>query len=347
MSPKPLLSIIVPVFSEEGIVPEFYHRTKAVADGLADRYDHEIIFVDDGSRDRTLEILKEIGARDSRVKVISFSRNFGHQFAITAGLDNAWGEAAVVIDGDLQDPPEVIRDMVAKWEAGFKVVYGVREKRKGENPLKLVTAKLFYRLIRWIGDTDMPLDAGDFRLLDRKVVATLRSLREENRYIRGLVSWAGFPQAGVKYARDRRYAGKTKFTLKKMVRFAFDGLLSFSDKPLKITSAVGFLITTVSFLMGLRIVVNKIRFPATLVSGWTSLILTVLFMGGIQLISLGILGLYLGRQYREVKKRPLYVVAATVGFEAGQDPLGEGRPGGEGRAAGGAGGPGGGGSAGP
>jgi len=338
MSPKPLLSIIVPVLSEEKIVPEFYHRTKAVMEGLADRYEHEIIFVDDGSRDRTLEILKEIGGRDSRVKVISFSRNFGHQFAITAGLDNAWGEAAIVIDGDLQDPPEVIRDMVAKWEAGFKVVYGVRGKRKGENPIKLVTAKIFYRLIRWIGDTDMPLDAGDFRLLDRKVVATLRSIREENRYIRGLVSWAGFPQAGVPYTRDRRYAGRTKFTLKKMVRFAFDGLLSFSDKPLKITSAVGFLITTVSFLMGLRIVVNKIRFPETLVSGWTSLILTVLFMGGIQLISLGILGLYLGRQYREVKKRPLYVVAATVGFEPGRDPLGEGRPGGEGRAEGGAGG---------
>ena len=331
MSPKPLLSIVIPVFSEEKIVPEFYRRTKAVADGLADRYDHEIIFVDDGSRDRTLDILRELGARDPRIKVISFSRNFGHQFAITAGLDNAWGEAAVVIDGDLQDPPEIIREMVAKWEAGSKVVYGVREKRKGENPLKRITAKLFYRLIRLIGDTDMPLDAGDFRLLDRKVVETLRSIREENRYIRGLVSWAGFPQAGVPYTRDRRYAGRTKFTLKKMVQFAFDGLLSFSDKPLKITSFVGFLITTVSFLMGLRIIINKIRFPETLVSGWTSLILTVLFMGGIQLISLGILGLYLGRQYREVKKRPLYVVAATVGFEAGKDPRSEG---GMGRAAG-------------
>jgi polyisoprenyl-phosphate glycosyltransferase len=166
----------------------------------------------------------------------------------------------------------------------------------------------------------MPVDAGDFRLLDRQVVAALRTLREENRYIRGLVSWAGFPQSGVKYARDRRYAGKTKYNLKKMVRFAFDGLLSFSDKPLKITSAVGFLITTVSFLMGLRIVIDKIRFPGTLVSGWTSLILTVLFMGGIQLLSLGILGLYLGRQYREVKRRPLYVVAEAVGFAPGRGP---------------------------
>jgi dolichol-phosphate mannosyltransferase len=224
--------------------------------------------------------------------------------------------------------------MVAAWEAGAKVVYGVREKRKGENPFKLVTAKLFYRLIRLIGDTDMPLDAGDFRLLDRKVVTALRSLREENRYIRGLVSWAGFPQTGVGYTRDRRYAGRTKFTLKKMVRFAVDGLLSFSDKPLKITSAVGFLITTVSFLMGLRIVINKIRFPGTLVSGWTSLILTVLFMGGIQLISLGILGLYLGRQYREVKRRPLYVVADAFGFAPGKGPLAEARPEGAGRATG-------------
>ena len=326
MSSKPLITLIVPVFSEETVAAEFHRRASAVLDGLAARYDGEILFVDDGSRDRTLEILRGIAARDARVRVISFSRNFGHQFAITAGLDHAWGDAAVVIDGDLQDPPEVVPEMVAAWEAGSKVVYGVREKRKGENPFKLVTAKLFYRLIRLIGDTDMPLDAGDFRLLDRQVIAALRSLREENRYIRGLVSWAGFPQSGVRYARDRRYAGKTKFTLKKMVRFAFDGLLSFSDKPLKITSAVGFLITTASFLMGLRIVINKIRFPDTLVSGWTSLILTVLFMGGIQLLSLGILGLYLGRQYREVKRRPLYVVADAFGFAAGMGPRAEARP---------------------
>lgn len=320
MSPKAVLSVVVPVFSEEKIVPEFYQRIKAVAAALADRYDHEFVFVDDGSRDRTLDVLRELAAADSRVKILSLSRNFGHQFALTAGLDYAGGNAVVIIDGDLQDPPEIIPVMIAKWEAGAKVVYGVREKRKGENPFKLVTAKLFYRLIRLIGETDMPLDAGDFRLLDRKVVTTLRSLREENRYIRGLVSWAGFPQAGVPYRRDRRYAGKTKYTLKKMLRFAFDGLLSFSDKPLKITSFVGFLITTVSFLMGLRIIINKIRFPETLVSGWTSLILTVLFMGGIQLISLGILGLYLGRQYREVKKRPLYVVAETYGFEGSTGP---------------------------
>jgi len=320
MSSKPIVSFVVPVFSEETVVAEFHRRAAAVLDGLAGRYDGEIIFVDDGSRDKTLEILRGIAARDARVRVISFSRNFGHQFAITAGLDHAWGAAAVVIDGDLQDPPEIVPRMIAAWEAGSKVVYGVREKRKGENPFKLATAKVFYRLIRWIGDTDMPVDAGDFRLLDRQVVAALRTLREENRYIRGLVSWAGFPQSGVKYARDRRYAGKTKYNLKKMVRFAFDGLLSFSDKPLKITSAVGFLITTVSFLMGLRIVIDKIRFPGTLVSGWTSLILTVLFMGGIQLLSLGILGLYLGRQYREVKRRPLYVVAEAVGFAPGRGP---------------------------
>ena len=320
MNQKPMLSIVVPVFSEEKIIPEFYRRTKDVVSSLSDRYDHEFIFVDDGSRDATLDILRGLAASDPRVKIVSLSRNFGHQFALTAGLDYAAGDAVVVIDGDLQDPPEVIPEMVARLEAGAKVVYGVRERRKGENPFKLITAKLFYRFIRLIGDTDMPLDAGDFRLLDRKVVLTLRSLREENRYIRGLVSWAGFSQAGISYKRDRRYAGKTKFTLKKMMRFAFDGLLSFSDKPLKITSFLGFLITTASFLAGLRIIVNKIRFPSTLVSGWTSLILTVLFMGGIQLLSLGILGLYLGRQYREVKKRPLYVVAETFGFEKGKEP---------------------------
>jgi dolichol-phosphate mannosyltransferase len=230
-------------------------------------------------------------------------------------LDYARGDVLAIIDGDLQDPPEVIPEMLRKWEEGPKVVFGVREKRRGEKPFKLLTAKLFYRLIRFFSDTEMPLDTGDFRLMDRRVVETLRLLREENRYIRGMVSWTGFSQVGLPYKRDRRYAGKTKFTLKKMIRFGFDGILSFSDKPLKLTAYFGFFITLASFVMAVRVLIGKIRHPDMLVSGWTTLILVVLFMGGIQLISLGIQGLYLGRQYREVKKRPLYVVADTIGFD--------------------------------
>jgi len=315
MNSRTLLSVVVPVYSEEKVIPEFYRRMKNVLAELENRFDHEILFIDDGSRDGSAALLKELSRHDPQVKIVSFSRNFGHQFAITAGLDYARGDVLAIIDGDLQDPPEVIPEMLRKWEEGNKVVFGVREKRRGENPFKLVTAKVFYRLIRLLSDIRMPIDAGDFRLLDRRVVETLRDIREENRYLRGLVSWAGFTQVGVPYRRDRRYAGKTKFTLKKMIRFAFDGILSFSDKPLKISAYLGFLITLASFIMALRVLIGKIRHPEMLVSGWTSLILAVLFIGGIQMISLGILGLYLGRQYREVKKRPLYVVAETTGFD--------------------------------
>jgi dolichol-phosphate mannosyltransferase len=322
MSGKPLLSVVVPVYSEATVIPEFYRRLTEVLARLSSRFEAEILYIDDGSRDASLSLLEALAAADGRVRVISFSRNFGHQFAITAGLDHARGDAVVVIDGDLQDPPEVIPEMVRKWEDGFKVVFGVREKRKGESVFKRLTAKAFYRLLRFLSDTAIPVDAGDFRLLDRQVVLALRAIREENRYMRGLVSWAGFSQTGFPYRRDPRYAGRTKFTLKKMVRFAFDGILSFSDKPLKLTAYAGFLFTAVAFVLGLRVIINKIRFPEALVSGWASLLIAVLFIGGVQLISIGILGLYLGRQYREVKRRPLYVVAKTVNLgeqTAGRD----------------------------
>jgi polyisoprenyl-phosphate glycosyltransferase len=315
MSTELTISLVIPIYCEEDIITEFYKRAKAVMASLRPRYDHEFLFVNDGSDDRSLELLKDLSAKDPRVKVISLSRNFGHQFAITAGMDHALGDAVVVIDGDLQDPPEVIPQMVSKWVEGFKVVYGVREKRKGENLFKLATAKIFYRLLRLLSETEIPVDAGDFRLLDRMVVDALKSIREENRYLRGLVRWTGFRQTGLPYRRDPRFAGKTKFTVRKMIKFAVDGVLSFSDKPLKITSYFGFLITLLSFAMGLRIIIGKIRYPQIAVSGWTSMILAVLFIGGIQLISLGILGLYLGRQYREVKKRPLYIIADTFGFK--------------------------------
>jgi glycosyltransferase involved in cell wall biosynthesis len=312
---KSILSIIVPIYNEESVICEFHTRLQGALSSLAHIMDSEIIFVDDGSRDSSLAILRELANTLKNIRVISLSRNFGHQFAITAGMDYASGAAVVLIDGDLQDPPEVIPEMVRKWEEGFKVVYGVREKRKGENLFKRVTAKAFYRLIRILSETEMPVDAGDFRLLDRKVIDALKLIREENRYLRGLVQWTGFRQTGIPYRRDPRFAGKTKFTVRKMVKFAVDGVLSFSDKPLKITSYLGFLITFLSFAIGLKIIIGKIQHPQIAVSGWTSMILAVLFIGGIQLISLGILGLYLGRQYREVKKRPLYIIGETFGFE--------------------------------
>lgn len=317
---KSLLSIIVPICNEESIIHEFHTRLQGTLSSFARVMDSEIIFVDDGSRDTSLALLRDLGKTMKNIRIISFSRNFGHQLAITAGLDKARGDAVVIIDGDLQDPPEVIPEMLKKWQEGYKIVYGVRDKRKGERFFKLLTAKLFYRLIKTLSDTDMPVDAGDFRLLDKKVVETLRGIREENRYLRGLISWTGFSQYGLPYQRDRRYAGKTKFTLRKMIKFAFDGILSFSDKPLKITSYLGFLFTLVSFIIGLKIIIGKIQDPQVAVSGWTSMILAVLFIGGIQLISLGILGLYLGREYREVKKRPLYVIADTFGFEDDRKP---------------------------
>jgi glycosyltransferase involved in cell wall biosynthesis len=308
------LSIIVPIYNEEKVILAFYARVKSVLGKSEPDLSHEIIFVDDGSNDGSLALLKDLRRSDASVKILSFSRNFGHQFAITAGLDRAQGNVVAVIDGDLQDPPEVIPAMLEKWREGYEVVYGIRKKRKGENAVKVLTAKLFYRVIKSMSDTELPLDSGDFRLLDRSIVEALKSMREENRYIRGLISWVGYRQYGLLYERDMRYAGKTKYTFKKMIKFALDGILSFSDKPLKISAYLGFIFTIIAFLMGIRIIIDKIRYPQTLISGWSSLILAVLFMGGLQLISLGILGLYIGRQYREVKTRPLYIVAEEIGF---------------------------------
>jgi len=315
MRKKPLLTVVAPIYFGETSINEFYNRTKKVLINLESKIDHEIIFVDDGSKDKSLDILKELCQKDEKVGVISFSRNFGHQIAITAGIDHANGEAIIIIDGDLQDPPEIIPEMLKKWEEGYKVVYGVRKKRKGENFIKLSTAKLFYRIIRHLSDVDLPVDAGDFRLIDKKVADILRSMREENRYIRGIVSWIGFPQSGLLYERDRRYAGKTTYTFKKMIKLAIDGLVGFSDKPLKITAYLGFFITFISFLLVLKIVIDKIINPQLSISGWASLMVTLIFLGGIQMISIGIIGLYLGRQYSEVKRRPIYVVSETYGIK--------------------------------
>ncbi|MFZ3171876.1 MAG: glycosyltransferase family 2 protein [Carboxydocellales bacterium] len=309
------LSVVVPIYFEEQLINEFYKRMKKVLITLEPRYRHELIFVNDGSTDSSLEMLVEICQKDDKVRIIDFSRNFGHQIAITAGTDYATGDAVVVIDGDLQDPPEVIPKMVEKWEEGYKVVYGVRSKRKGETAFKLLTANIYYRLMGKLSDVNLPLDAGDFRLMDRVVVDALGEIHEENRYIRGLISWIGFPQYGLAYERDIRYAGETKFTLKKMLKFALDGITSFSDKPLHLSSQLGMLITLAAFLSVIFVIASKLIYPESSIQGWTSLLVVILFLGGIQLISIGILGQYIGRIYKESKRRPLYIVAQKYGFE--------------------------------
>ncbi len=312
MSPKPVYSVVVPVYNEEAILPELYRRLTDVMEGLGEPY--EILFVNDGSRDHSLQIMHALHRQDPRVKVISFSRNFGHQMAITAGLDYARGDAVVIIDADLQDPPEVIPDLVAKWKEGYEVVYAVRTEREGETWFKELTAKLFYRLIRRITNVDIPLDTGDFRLMDRQVVETLRAMRERHRFMRGMSSWVGFRQTGVPYRRQARFAGETKYPFNKMLKFALDGITSFSYMPLQIATYLGFGIAALSALFIVFVVIARLS-GLQAFAGQATTLVAVLFLGGIQLISLGILGEYVGRIYEEVKERPLYIVSKTWGVE--------------------------------
>jgi glycosyltransferase involved in cell wall biosynthesis len=311
---KKLLSVVVPIFFEEQVIGEFYRRTHAALQGLTQRYAYEIVFVDDGSKDHSLPLLLELAKQDPCVRVLTFSRNFGHQMAITAGIEHAAGEAIVLIDGDLQDPPELIPEMVAKWEEGYKVVYAMRETREGENFVKLATAKAFYKVLNMLSEIEIPSDTGDFRLMDRQVADALMSLPECNRFIRGLIPWVGFPQYGLKYRRDARYAGSTKFSLEKMLKFAFSGITSFSEKPLYLALRFGVFFSLLSFLLGVWLVVNKLLFSEDTIFGWTSLVIVILFVGGVQLLSVGVLGLYIGKIYHEVKRRPLYIAAAKYGF---------------------------------
>lgn len=305
---KHLLTVVVPVYFEESVIEAFYQRAVQALAPLSPEFDLEFIFVNDGSTDRTLEMLLSLREEDQRVKIINFSRNFGHQIAVTAGLDHAKGDVVVVIDADLQDPPEVILEMLEKWRNGYKVVYGVRSERKGESAFKLWSARLFYRIMGRLSDIPIPLDTGDFRLMDRIVVEELRKMPEESRYIRGMVSWVGFRQCGHGYVRDARYAGKTKYTLKKMIRFAFNGITSFSEKPLILAGWMGMMATLAGLSYLIFILIGKMLNPSSVVSGWASLMGIVIFFGGVQLLSLGIIGQYIGRIYREVKKRPLYVL---------------------------------------
>ncbi len=308
---KDLLSIVVPVLDEERILPQMYLRLKNVLNTLS--MSHEILFVDDGSQDGSFMILQALAEKDSSVKVIRFSRNFGHQIAITAGMDYSRGEVVVVIDGDLQDPPELIPELLEKWREGFDIVYAVRRKRKGESFVKLFTAYLFYRIIGMITRIHIPSDTGDFRLMSNRTIEKFRMMREQHRLIRGMVSWLGFKQTGVYYERDVRYAGKTKFGWIKMIRFAIDGITSFSRVPLKLATGLGFLVSFLSFIKIIELVINRYR--GTSVPGWTSIMVAVLFLGGVQLISIGIIGEYIGRIHEEVKERPLYLIEDAINLQ--------------------------------
>ena len=311
MGEKILCSVVVPVYNEELVIQETYKRLKAVMDELNEPY--ELIFVNDGSRDATAKIARTICDSDKNVKFIDFSRNFGHQIAITAGMDYSTGDAIVVIDADLQDPPEIIPEMIRKWQEGYDVVFGKRIKRQGETFLKKLTAKVFYRFLKSMTEVDIPVDAGDFRLIDRKVCDALKTVNEKNRYVRGIISWLGFKHTGVEFIREKRFAGETKYPFKKMIRFAFDAITSFSYKPLKLASYAGVTISIISFLY-LLVVIYQGLFTHTTITGWASTLAVSLFFNGIILIILGIVGEYIGRIYDEVRGRPLYIVRDALNF---------------------------------
>ncbi|MDZ4719952.1 MAG: glycosyltransferase family 2 protein [Roseiflexaceae bacterium] len=311
MSIRPNYSIVAPVFNEQELLPEFYRRAIAAMETLGEPF--ELVLINDGSRDRSAAIMRELHEHDPRVKVISFSRNFGHQLAITAGIDYAQGKAVVVIDSDLQDPPEVIPNLIAEWKQGSQVVFAIRTEREGETAFKKATASLFYRIIRTITNVDIPVDTGDFRLMDRKVVEALKQMREQKRFMRGLSVWVGFKQTGVGYKRDARKAGETKYPLRKMVKFALDGITAFSYLPLQLATYSGFTIGGLGIIGIIAVVL--LRMFGTQLTGQATTLVMVLFMGGVQLVCLGIIGEYLGRIYDEVKKRPLYIVAEELGFE--------------------------------
>jgi glycosyltransferase involved in cell wall biosynthesis len=309
---KPFLSVIVPVYNEELVIRHMHEALTAVLD--RNQLDYEIILVNDGSRDGTLAIAKELCWKDPRLKLVSFSRNFGHQIAITAGIDKAAGQAVVIIDADLQDPPEVILKMIEKWREGYQVVYGVRKERKGESFFKLATAALFYRILRMMTPVDIPADTGDFRLMDRQVVEQLKRMRERSRFVRGMVSWVGFKQGKVEYTRESRLLGETKYPFKKMVRFAIDGMLSFSQLPLRVSSGIGLACSLLAFVFMIYGFVVKYIYPENAIQGWASIFVASLFLGGIQLMSIGILGEYIGRMYDEIKGRPLYIIEDEMNF---------------------------------
>ncbi len=312
---KKSLSVIVPCFNEEAVIEESYKRISSVLKSMDCA--SELIFVNDGSRDRTLEILSEITLKDKSVKVISFSRNFGHQKAVTAGVNNCSSDMALIIDADLQDPPELIPDMVNTMEnTGAQVVYCVRKARKGESFFKKASAKLFYRFLNFLSEVKLPVDTGDFRLIDKSVIQEFDRLNEKGKYIRGLISWIGFKQVPFYYEREARFAGETKYPFSKMLKFAMTSMLYFSTKPLRIATSLGFI--SVVFALGLAIwsLLGKIFGFTHADSGWTSLFVLIIFFGGVQLLTVGIVGAYVGNIFDEVKNRPEYIIEKKLNFES-------------------------------
>jgi dolichol-phosphate mannosyltransferase len=309
--PEPVYSFVIPVYNEEETLPALEER-------LLQRFElmdgpTEVVFVDDGSTDGSWHLIEGIVRRDPRFGAVGFSRNFGHQVAITAGLDHAGGEAVVVMDADLQDPPEVVLEMAARWREGFDIVYAVRDERSGETRFKEFTAAAFYRVFRRLTDIEIPIDVGDFRLVDRRALDAFRSMRESNRYVRGMFSWIGFRQIGVRYTRAPRFAGTTKYPLRKMLKFAADGIVSFSNVPLRVALQAGFVVSGLAFAFGVAALVAKLA-GFYRVSGLASLAIVTAFLGGMQLIVLGVMGEYIARIHDEVKDRPLYIVRETIGL---------------------------------
>ena len=307
------ISVIVPMYFEEAVVSECYKRLKEVLTNL-DNYEYEIIFIDDGSRDQTLSILEKIAMVDKNVKIISFSRNFGHQAAVQAGLKLSTGDAVVIIDADLQDPPELIPQMISLWENGNDVIYAKRKSREGETKFKLFSAKMFYNILNDLSDVSIPKDTGDFRLADRKVVDVINSLPEHNKFFRGLFSWVGFKQAPIEYERKERFAGETKYPLNKMIKLAKDGIFSFSTKPLKFVTKLGIVSIIISILILIYSLLSFIFDWNNLTPGWTSIMVTITFFAGIQLVSLGMISEYIGRIYDESKNRPSYIINKKINF---------------------------------
>jgi len=307
---KEVCSVVVPVFNEEENLELLHRRLSKVLQHSCE--DYEIILVDDGSRDNSLQVMMRLRESNPRVKVISFSRNFGHQMAITAGVDYASGNAVIVMDADLQDPPEVIPQLVKKWREGYDTVYAIRKSRK-DPILKRTIAFVFYRLFNRMSEIDVPVDAGDFRLMSRRVVDILRTMPERNRYLRGLASWVGFSQASISYARDERYRGERKYTLWQSAKLAVDGITSFSHFPLRLVTNLGLVVSLAGFLYGAIIIILGLFF-GRVVPGWTTLMAAVIFLGGIQLIVVGVVGEYIGRIYVEVQQRPLYLIKQKIGF---------------------------------
>lgn len=302
------ISVVIPVFNEEDSLPELFRRLLALQGSASIEIEYDFILVNDGSSDSSLQLINDQVKAHPSFKVLSFSRNFGHQAALLAGITHASGDAVVAIDADLQDPPEIIHELVAEWMLGSDVVYAERRQRNGESMFKKTTASMFYGLIDWLSETHLPRNVGDFRLMDRRVVNLLIAMPERSLYLRGLVAWVGFKQTAVLYDRDARHAGETKYSMKKMLNLATDALLSFSEKPLRIVTRLGFAVTTLAFFLLGFFLVTAYWGPDEQVHGWLSMIFAVLFLGGIQLICLGIVGEYVSRIYREVKGRPMYII---------------------------------------